>query len=74
MARPLKRRYDDAESLAVIEDMDAMKIATYNANSIRSRLDIKVNWLKETDCDVLCEQETKLQDHQIPSEAYVAMG
>jgi exodeoxyribonuclease-3 len=74
LARPLKRRYDDAESLAVIEDMDAMKIATYNANSIRSRLDIILNWLKETDCDVLCVQETKVQDHEFPIEAFVAMG
>lgn len=51
-----------------------MKIATYNANSIRSRLDIILNWLKETDCDVLCVQETKVQDHEFPIEAFVAMG
>lgn len=43
-----------------------MKIATFNANSIRSRLDIILNWLSENKPDVLCVQETKAQDKDFP--------
>jgi len=51
-----------------------MKIATYNANSIRSRLDIILAWLQETACDVLCLQETKVQDHEFPVGAFLEAG
>ncbi len=43
-----------------------MKIATFNANSIRSRLGIITDWLEENKPDVLCVQETKAQDKDFP--------
>ena len=43
-----------------------MKIATFNCNSIRSRLEIIKNELKKGEIDVLALQETKVQDHQFP--------
>ncbi|MFI4912534.1 MAG: exodeoxyribonuclease III [Sedimentisphaeraceae bacterium JB056] len=43
-----------------------MKIATFNANSIRSRMQIIKDWLSENEPDVLCIQETKVQDKDFP--------
>src|SRR3954454_13599136 len=43
-----------------------MKIATYNVNSIRRRLPIVLDWLAQHQPDVLCLQETKVQDTEFP--------
>lgn len=43
-----------------------MKIATFNANSIRSRMDAILRWLANHKPDVLCIQETKVQDAEFP--------
>ena len=51
-----------------------MKIATFNANSIRSRLDAILAWLKAQCPDVLCVQETKVQDHEFPADPIRAAG
>jgi len=46
--------------------MRSFKIATYNVNSIRSRLHIILSWLKEKRPDVFCMQETKVEDGKFP--------
>lgn len=51
-----------------------MKIATFNANSIRSRLPIILNWLQTEAPDVLCVQETKVQDADFPAEPIRQLG
>ncbi|MGD1913507.1 MAG: exodeoxyribonuclease III [Rivularia sp. (in: cyanobacteria)] len=51
-----------------------MKIATWNVNSIRTRLEHTVNWLKESAVDVLCLQETKVVDESFPQEAFKELG
>lgn len=51
-----------------------MKIATFNANSLRSRVPIVVKWLRENRPDVLCVQETKVQDVDFPHEAFEKTG
>jgi exodeoxyribonuclease-3 len=43
-----------------------MRIATYNANSIRSRIETVVRWLDLYKPDVLAIQETKVQDSEFP--------
>ena len=43
-----------------------MKIATYNVNSIRRRLPIVLDWLKQHQPDVMCLQETKVADREFP--------
>lgn len=43
-----------------------MKIATFNANSVRSRLPIVLKWLNAERPDVLAVQETKVMDDQFP--------
>lgn len=46
--------------------MKTIKIASYNVNSIRSRLHIIIPWLKEMRPDVFCMQETKVEDGKFP--------
>ncbi len=49
-------------------------LATFNVNSVRSRLHILEPWLTDVAPDILCLQETKVQDHQFPAEAFEAIG
>ncbi|MFA5553596.1 MAG: exodeoxyribonuclease III [Phycisphaerae bacterium] len=51
-----------------------MKIASFNVNSIRARLPIVLNWLKKHQPDVLCLQETKVQDADFPKDDFVQSG
>lgn len=51
-----------------------MKIATFNANSIRTRMGIITDWIKAEDPDVLCLQETKVQDREFPSGSFMDLG
>lgn len=51
-----------------------MRIATWNVNSIRQRLDSLQAWLKERDPDIVCLQEIKCQDDAFPREPFEAMG
>lgn len=44
-----------------------IKIATYNVNSIRIRIDTILAWLEIHKPDVLCIQETKCQDEAFPA-------
>jgi len=45
-----------------------MKIATWNVNSVRARLPRLVPWLQERQPDVLCIQESKVEDDLFPRE------
>jgi len=54
--------------------MSAMRVATFNANSIRVRLDAILDWLAEYDPDVLAVQETKVDDRQFPHTAFEEAG
>ncbi len=54
--------------------MTPFKIATFNANSIRARLDQILGWLEREQPDVLCIQETKVQDPDFPREPIEATG
>ncbi len=51
-----------------------MRIATYNANSIRSRLPAVLAWMQQYQPDVLCIQETKAQDADFPALDFEAIG
>lgn len=51
-----------------------MKIATFNCNSVRTRLEIVLGWLKHNQPDVLALQETKTTDEQFPLQAFADEG
>lgn len=51
-----------------------MKVATWNINSVRRRLPLVLDWLDRNHPDVLCLQETKVQDHEFPALAFQSAG
>ena len=51
-----------------------MKIATWNINSIKSRLDHVVRWTELNQPDILCLQETKCVDDKFPHAKLRAAG
>jgi exodeoxyribonuclease-3 len=54
--------------------MGPMRIATWNVNSLRARLEKVMWWLGRARPDVLLMQETKLADADAPVEAFGAEG
>ena len=51
-----------------------MRIASWNVNSVRTRLEQVLTWLKQEQPEVLCLQETKVSDDLFPAEAFAALG
>ncbi len=51
-----------------------MKIATWNVNSLKVRIDHVCDWLKESGTDVACLQEIKLTDDKVPTERFEEIG
>ena len=54
--------------------MNGMRLATWNVNSIRARVDRVADWLERADVDVLAMQETKCSDEQFPTMPFAALG
>ncbi len=54
--------------------MGAFRVATFNVNSIRTRLPLVLEWLEKHRPDVLCLQETKVADAKFPKEAFEERG
>jgi exodeoxyribonuclease III len=55
------------------DDM-ALKIATWNVNSIRSRQDRVLGWVRDVRPDILCLQEIKVEDAGFPVEEFAGLG
>ncbi len=53
---------------------NSMQIATWNVNSVRTRLEIVTQWLQRQPVDVLCLQETKVTDELFPIKAFTDLG
>jgi exodeoxyribonuclease-3 len=51
-----------------------MRIATWNVNSLKARMERVEAWIEECEPDVLCMQETKLADSAFPSLAFSSLG
>ena len=51
-----------------------MRIASWNVNSVRTRLEQVSAWLAREQPDVLCLQETKVADDLFPRDAFEALG
>ena len=51
-----------------------MLIATWNVNSVRSRLSQIIDWINQVNPEILCLQETKVIDDSFPVEAFEALG
>ena len=53
---------------------EAVRLATWNVNSLKVRLERVEAWLAECQPDVVCMQETKLADTAFPTMAFSALG
>jgi len=51
-----------------------MKLATWNVNSVKARLEAAVAWLKDAQPDVVALQELKCTDDTFPREAFENLG
>lgn len=51
-----------------------LRLATWNVNSIRTRVDRVVDWLERADIDILAMQETKCSDEQFPTMPFLGAG
>ena len=51
-----------------------MRVATWNVNSIKQRVDAAVAWLTERKPDIVCLQETKSIDAAFPREPFESLG
>lgn len=50
------------------------KIATWNVNSLKVRLPQVLDYMRDTDTDVLCLQETKMTDDVFPIDVFTEAG
>jgi len=53
---------------------DSLKIASWNINSVRARIDIVQRFLTEQAPDILCLQETKVVNDIFPADPFHALG
>lgn len=53
---------------------DAMKIATWNINGIKARIENLLHWLNESQPDIACLQEIKSVDENFPRQEIEALG
>ncbi len=51
-----------------------MRIATWNVNGLRARMDFVLHWLEARQPDIVGLQELKLTDEQLPREPFEAAG
>src|SRR4030081_851071 len=51
-----------------------MRIASWNVNSIKQRIENMVKWLSDRQPDIVCLQETKCIDAAFPRERFEALG
>ena len=51
-----------------------MLIATWNVNSIRTRLSQIIDWINKANPDILCLQETKVMDDSFPIDPFEKLG
>ncbi len=51
-----------------------MRLATWNVNSLKARLDRVLAWTERQRPDILCLQETKVSDEQAPTMDFRALG
>jgi exodeoxyribonuclease-3 len=76
----LQRKGDHSGFPSVLEKgrrkvlMSKLKLATFNTNSIRARMPIILEWLGKEKPDVLCLQESKVQDKDFPVKEFEAQG
>ncbi|MBC6497439.1 MAG: endonuclease/exonuclease/phosphatase family protein [Alphaproteobacteria bacterium GM7ARS4] len=52
----------------------SLRVVTWNINSVRSRVDMMMGWLRQMDADIVCLQETKARPCVFPTQLCAAHG
>lgn len=52
----------------------SFRIASWNVNSLSVRLEQVLDWLSQSQVDVLCLQELKMESHKFPVQAFETLG
>jgi exodeoxyribonuclease III len=55
-------------------NLPGVRIATWNVNSLRARIERVPAWLERSDVDVVALQETKCRDEQFPTAIFEELG
>ncbi len=58
----------------LLSQTSTLRIATWNINSVRLRIHLLTDWLRETKPDIVCLQEIKCVDEAFPYEEIEACG
>ena len=53
---------------------EPLKLATWNVNGIRARLETVLAWLKDARPDIVCLQEVKIEEEKFPALAFSELG
>ncbi len=56
------------------DELFGLKLATYNINGIKARIEAVCEWLDQAEPDLVCLQEIKSPDENFPAEAFEARG
>ena len=72
--RPGVALFDAAAAAPAVAIAGGVKIATWNINGINRRLPLLLDWLAATKPDVVCLQELKSADAELPKAAIDAAG
>ncbi len=51
-----------------------LRLATWNVNGLRARLETVLAWLKEAEPDIACLQEVKMEEEKFPALAFSELG
>ena len=54
--------------------MKSLSVASWNINSVRLRVELVKKFLKLADPDIMCLQETKCIDDQLPLKSFEKLG
>ena len=73
-ALPISLRRGRVRPRAASWHTGAVRIATWNVNGLRARLDLVLRWLAEREPDLVGLQELKLTDEQFPHDVFEAAG
>jgi exodeoxyribonuclease III len=72
--RVLIKTWMPATSAGMTKSVSTMRIATWNVNSIKQRIDSARTWLAERQPDIVCLQETKCVDDAFPRIEFESLG
>ncbi len=75
-SRALRNGYSHPsdDSMSEPRASDTLKIASWNINSVRARIDIVERFLTESAPDILCLQETKVMNDIFPDQMFRRLG